>query len=207
MKLYLSSFRLGDNPEKLFNLFGSKRKVAVILNAVDFKTDEDRKASLEQEIKWLVELGLEPKEIDLRNYFNNNSGLEIDLDQFGGVWVRGGNTFILRKAYFQSGFDKYVLKKSQDKSFVYGGYSAGCCILCPSLKGFEIVDDPNIVPEGYIKETIWEGLELLDYYFLPHYKSDHPESAMVDKEYEELQKRNEKIKTLRDGEVIITETD
>ena len=60
-----------------------------------------------------------------------------------------------------------------------------------------------MVPEGYIEKTIWEGLGLLDYYFLPHYKSDHPESALVDKE---LQKRNEKLKTLRDGEVIITET-
>lgn len=39
MKLYLSSYRLGNSPEKLIKLFGADKKVAVISNAMDFAYD------------------------------------------------------------------------------------------------------------------------------------------------------------------------
>lgn len=36
MKLYLSSFNLGNNPERLYKLFSDNRKVVVIMNAQDY---------------------------------------------------------------------------------------------------------------------------------------------------------------------------
>ena len=91
----------------------------------------------------------------------------------------------------------------EDDKIVYAGFSAACVILQKDMHGLDLVDDPNIVSEGYDKETIWDGLGLIDFYLAVHYKSDHPESAMVDKEVELCEKNNIPYKTLRDGEVLI----
>ena len=64
------------------------------------------------------------------------------------------------------------------------------------------MDDPTVTPYP-IKKVVWEGLGLIDFAFLPHYKSDHPESEDIDKEVEYCKKHNIPFKTLRDGEVII----
>ena len=75
--------------------------------------------------------------------------------------------------------------------------------MAPSLKGLQTVDDPSDKPYPQLQETIWEGLGALDYIILPHYKSDHPESADIDKEVEYCTRNNLKFKTLRDGDAII----
>ena len=61
------------------------------------------------------------------------------------------------------------------------------------------------MPYEECKEILWEGLGILDHIILPHYKSDHPESADIDKEVEFCKRNNIPFKTLRDGEVIIIE--
>jgi len=203
MKYYLSSFRLGNNPQSLVSLFIKGKKVAVIGNSIDFREETERTTSIKQEIEWLNQLGLEASEIDLRKYFHKNNDLQSVLDQYNGVWVRGGNTFILRRAMLQSGFDKIIIKKDSDPNFVYGGYSAGVCVLSKDLYGLEIVDDPNVIPDNYVKEIAWKGLGLIDYYFAPHYKSDHPESELVTKEVELWKKEDKYFRVLCDGEVII----
>ncbi len=82
-----------------------------------------------------------------------------------------------------SGFDDIIKNMDRD-DFLYSRYSAGICILVPSLKALQQVDNPNIMPYEELKEIIWEGLGILDYIILPHYKSEHPESADIDKEVE-----------------------
>lgn len=203
MKLYLSSYRLGDNPERLAELLSANKKAAVIVNAVDDATDEVRIEKIEREINELATLGIEGEELDLRKYFDKKAELKEKLLEYGMVWVRGGNTFILRRAYRSSGFDALIKEKVEDKDFVYGGYSAGVCILAPSLKGLDIVDDPNIIPKGYQQDIIWEGLGLLDYAIAPHYRSEHPESADVEKEVQYCIDNKILFKILRDGEVLI----
>lgn len=206
MQLYLSSYRLGNNPADLVANFVSNKRIGVIGNAMDGVSVEERKTHVQGTIQMLAAIGLEPEEVDLRDYFDQSEELKHKLNQFGGVWVRGGNTFILRRAMAASGMDTYIESKVKDKSFVYGGYSAGICVLAPDLHGLDIVDDPHVVPPGYQKEIIWDGLAILDYLIVPHYKSDHPESAMVDKTVDYLVAHNIKHKTLRDGEVIVGET-
>lgn len=203
MRLYLSSYRLGDNPEKLLKLFSDNKKVAVIANAMDFVGDSERKESVRNSITELKNLGLFPEEIDLRDYFDKQKELSKKLNNYGAVYIRGGNTFVLKRAMTKSSFDKWIKNKIKNPDFVYAGYSAGICVLSPTLHGLELVDDPNIIPEGYNPEIDWEGLKIVDFSFAPHYKSDHPESGMVDKEIEYFIKHKMSFQTLRDGEVII----
>jgi dipeptidase E len=205
MKLYLSSYRLGDNPKKLIELFSDNKKVAVIANAMDFVDDLQREEKTKHSIDELKNLGLLPEEIDLRDYFGKQKELSEKLNNFGAVYVRGGNTFILRRAMLQSGFDNLIKEKNKDPNFVYAGYSAGICVLSPTLHGLELVDEPNIVPQGYNQKIIRDGLGVVDFSIAPHYKSDHPESGMVDREVEYFIKNKVPFKTLRDGEVIIKE--
>lgn len=203
MKLYLSSYRLGKNPEKLVELFSRNKTVAVIANAMDFVDGLQRKEKVKQSIMEIRNLGLLPEEIDLRNYFDKQKELSEKLNNYGAVYVRGGNTFVLRRAMAQSSFDKWIKDKSKDPNFVYAGYSAGICILSPTLHGLELVDDPNIAPQGYNKEIVWDGLDIVDFSIAPHYKSDHPESENVNKEVEYFIKNKMPFKTLRDGEIIV----
>lgn len=205
--MYLSSFRLGDDPEKLLGLVGNNKKVAIIPNALDFSNDIDRRnAGVQREIDDLNNLGLQAEEVDLRKYFGKPGDLEEKLSEFGIIWVRGGNTFVLRRAFKESGMDEWLVKQKENKELVYAGYSAGVCILSPSLKGLELVDDPNAKAKGYPKETIWEGLGLIDFAFAPHFESPgHPETEAVSKEVEYYKKEGAKYKALHDGEIIIIE--
>lgn len=204
MKLYLSSYHLGDNPQVLVEMVGKNKKAAVIPNALD--NMEDKKL-LEEKIQAnmdeLKNLGFKPEVINLKKYFGKPAELARKMSEFGLIWVRGGNAFILRRAYKQSGFDKWLVSQKNNKDLVYGGYSAGCCILSPTLKGLDIVDEPNIVSKGYSPDIIWNGLGLIDFIFVPHYKSDHPESAKVDETVKYYRKEGMVYKTVRDGEVII----
>jgi dipeptidase E len=102
-----------------------------------------------------------------------------------------------------SGFDEYIKAALQNDRLVYAGFSAGCCVLSPSLEGFDIVDDPNVVQQVYGVPADFSGLGILRYHFEPHYKSDHPESADVDREIEYLNKHGIPYKTLHDGEAIV----
>lgn len=207
MKMYLSSYRIGNNPERLVELIGVNNKIAVIPNALDFSNEIDkRNAGVQREIDDLNNLGLQAEEVDLRKYFNKPDELEHKLSEFGAVWARGGNTFVLRRAFKESGMDTWLIKQKNNKEFVYAGYSAGVCVLSPSLKGIELVDDPSVVGEGYTKETIWEGLGLIDFAFAPHFESPgHPETVAVSKEVDFYKQAGIKYRALHDGEVIVIE--
>ncbi|MGB4966232.1 MAG: Type 1 glutamine amidotransferase-like domain-containing protein [Microgenomates group bacterium] len=203
MKLFLSSYHLGNNPQDLANLFSTNKKVAVIANAQDILEPDEREERVTREFNDLKALGLQPAEVDLRNYFGKKEALAQLLNAFGGVWIRGGNAFVLRKAMYESGMDEYVLSKLHDEHFVYAGFSAALCVLSPSLHGYELVDDPHANPTGYKAGIMWEGLSILPYSIVPHYQSDHFESPLVEKSLEYLKKNIMPYKTLRDGEVLI----
>ena len=206
MKLHLSSFRLGDKTAEFKSLFSENKKVALVMNAIDLNDENERTEKMQREVVDLRSIGLLPEEVDLRRYFGKESELRSKFTEFGGVWVRGGNTFVLRRAFKYSGFDTILLEKNKEKNFVYSGYSAGICILSPTLKGIDLCDEPTLVPSNYNKDTIWEGLGIIDYSLAPHYKSDHPETELIEKSVEYFIAHNMPYKTLKDGEVIITTT-
>lgn len=203
MKLYLSSFRLGNKPDELIRLLNDKKRTAVINNAQDALSVDDRATSIAQEMERLRTLDLEAVELDLRTYFGRSDELREKLNKFDLLWVRGGNCFVLRRAFLQSGADKIVPELIKNESIVYGGYSAGIDMLVPSLRGAELVDDPNIVPEGYDAQITWDCLGILPYSIAPHYKSNHPESADIDKSIEYMVDNHIPFIALRDGEAIV----
>ena len=207
MKFYLSSFELGDKPSELVRLMLKNKKIAYIPNACDYtNVDWDKRNSRnEKDMQLLRELGLKVGYLDLKNYFGKTNELRKKLNEFGGVFVRGGNTFILRQAMKLSGFDIIFQEFLNKDDFVYAGYSAGICVLSSNFGALQIVDDPTDLPYKEIRKPILYGLGYLDYIILPHYKSNHPESADIDKEFEFAKKNKIPFKTLKDGEVIIIE--
>ncbi|MDO8497600.1 MAG: Type 1 glutamine amidotransferase-like domain-containing protein [bacterium] len=204
MKLYLSSYHLGNHSEKLKAMIGANKKAAVILNAMDFIQDPvKREESMRQELDDLKNLDLQPEELDLRTYFGKADELRLKLKEYGLVWVRGGNCFVLLRAMEESGFNKIIKEYRGKDELVYGGYSAGVCVITPTLKGTELVDDPVILPIGYKNQTIWDGVGLIHYSVAPHYHSNHPESEAINKTVEYFIENKMLFRTLKDGEVII----
>ena len=104
-----------------------------------------------------------------------------------------------------SGFDRIITKILEEDAIVYGGYSAGICVLATSLRGLDLVDDPAEVEQTFQKEVIWDGLGLLPYTPVPHFQSEHFESEKVDKVVSFLRSKGVAYKTLRDGEVIVVD--
>jgi len=206
MKLYLSSYFLGDDPTKFAELFGKNKKVAIIMNAADIFGPAKRPDYLKKEIASLAKIGLEGEELDLRDYFNDPMVLATKLQQYGGVWVMGGNSFALRRAMRQSGFDQIAPKLVLNNRLVYGGFSAGAVVATKTLEGIEIVDDPKQLPEGYDSKIIWEGLGFYDESIAPHFKSDHPESAAIDKVVAYFEEKKMPYAALPDGEAIVVKT-
>ncbi|MDP2656646.1 MAG: Type 1 glutamine amidotransferase-like domain-containing protein [bacterium] len=205
MKLYLSSYKLGNEIEKLKTLLSAvNKKTAYIPNALDFSDGlERRKISEQSDMNQLTTLGLDVELVDLRDYFDNPTELEKKLSESGVIWVRGGNIFVLRQAMRMSGFDVIIKKLATRDDLLYGGYSAGICVLAPTLHGMELMDDPTAKPYGDNLEVIWGGLHILPYSIIPHYNSDHIESESAQKTVEYMTKNNMPFKTLADGEVII----
>lgn len=206
MRLYLSSFRLGNQPQRLVDLVKDNKHAAVILNARDLLPDEERRTRLQQEIADLENLGFIAVELDLRPYFNNEQKqreLSALLANYGLVWVRGGNPFILRRAMKASGFDEIIRHFLERDAIVYGGYSAGIVMLMPSLHGVELIEDPDPVPAGYDPAIVWECLGLLPYALVPHHKSGHRESADAEKSVEYYIDNHMLFKALQDGEAIV----
>lgn len=163
MRLYLSSFRIGDHPEHLGALVGKPdRSAVVIANALDDAPAGVRRSGVERELADLARLGFDAVELDLREYFGREQRLRHDLGGIRLAWLRGGNAFMLRYALFRSGGDVIFRDLLAADTLVYAGYSAGPCMLSPSLRGLEAVDDADAVTRVYGSEPVWDGLGLLE---------------------------------------------
>lgn len=206
MNLYLSSYRIGNHGEELAEL--AKGKTALIIsNALDFSDDAERlKFGREREATWLAELGVNSEFLDLRDYFSTPDALDEKLKKAGMLWVVGGNTFLLRKAMRLSGLDELLHDRVNDQSFLYGGYSAGICVLSPSLRGIHLADEPLAKSVGYEHEVIWEGLGIIGDYIVPHYRCNHFESESMEAVVDYYRDRKLSYRTLSDGEVIVGKT-
>jgi len=112
VRLYLSSFRMGDHPEHLLALAGQDhRRAVVIANAMDDAPSDVRRAGVERELAALAALGLDAAELDLRSYFGPRQLVRGDLAGTGVAWLRGGNAFMLRYALARSGADAVLARR------------------------------------------------------------------------------------------------
>lgn len=200
MKLYLSSFRLGDHPEHLVALLPRGARVAVICNSIDFEDPVVRREKVADEIAWLTDLGLAADELDLRDV----TDLRTRLTAYDGVWVRGGNVFVLRAAMARSGADQLLPDLIRSEQLVYAGYSAGPCVLAPSLRGLELCDDTTAV-DG---DIIWDGLGVLDHAIVPHLDSPgHPETELLAGVAELYDRTGVPHVKMRDGQALVVDGD
>jgi dipeptidase E len=196
---------MGDHPEHLLALAGEdRRRVLVIANAMDDAPPDARRAGVERELAALADLGLDAVELDLRGYFGQLRRLHRDLAGICVAWLRGGNVFMLRYALHRSGADTLFRNLLAADALVYAGYSAGPCVLSPSLRGLELVDDAEAVMRTYGSPPVWDGLGLLREAFVPHYHSPgHPETAAMERVVARYRAEGVAYRTLRDGQALV----
>jgi dipeptidase E len=215
MRLYLSSYRNGDHPGALLGLVGrggrsaEGARVAVIANALDAESADVREAGVAGEFARLGALGLEPAEVDLRDFFGGAAD-EVGraLAAFPVVWLRGGNVFVLRGALALSSADTALSALLRRDAVVHAGYSAGACVLAPSLRGLEACDDVTAVSRAYGTEPVMRGLGVLDHAVVPHVDSpDHPESAVLGEVAASYRASGTAHVTLRDGQALVVDGD
>jgi dipeptidase E len=194
VRLYLSSFRLGDHPERLTAMLPAQARVAVIGNALD-AVPQLRPDGVALELAALTGLGLTVAEHDLR------TDDPRDLTSYDGVWVRGGNVFVLREALRRGGADEQISGLIRSGEIVYAGYSAGACVLAPSLRGLELCDDP-----GDAGEVTWDGLGVLDHAIVPHLDSPgHPETDLVARVAARYDQDGTPYTGLSDGQALVVD--
>jgi dipeptidase E len=198
VRLYLSSFGTGAHLQRLVGLVGAGRRAALIPNALDHAHDVGRRAAgLQREVEDLTALGFTTTEVDLRE----DGAVDRLATGFDLVWVPGGNVFVLRRALADSAADAAIVDLLTRDALVYGGYSAGACVLAPDLHGLEAVDDPDEA-----QSPIWTGLGVLDRPFVPHVRSPgHPETKACDDVARSYALQGRAHWAVRDGEVLVVE--
>lgn len=203
VRLYLSSFRMGNCADRLRGLVGGDGRVAVIANAMDAQPEEQRHEGVERELHALSALGLRPEQVDLRDFFAEDD-VHAVLGGYDLLWLRGGNVFMLRYALRRSGADDVITDLVRADSIAFGGYSAGPCVLGGSLAEFAEVDDPAAVELTYGESAPADGLGILDWAFVPYVDSPgHPETEACGRVAVRYAAAGLAARTFRDGEVLV----
>lgn len=202
--MYLSSYRVGNNPDVLRRPDGNGR-AGIVLNALDV-FGGTRSMNVGRETADLEELGYQCEEVDLRSYFIDRARLVERLSSLNLVWVVGGSSFALARAMTAVGFGDALLP-AMARGLVYAGYSAGACVTGPDLDGIHLMDDPDDIPAGYDPAVPPTTLGLLPFRIIPHWRSDHPETGRADAAVAYLERTKQPYRTLRDGEAMVVHDD
>jgi dipeptidase E len=206
VRLYLSSFRIGDHPDRLVELARGQSGIAVIANARDGWPEAERSESVAREVEALHGLGFDAGEVDLRDLAGSGAALLGELASFGTLWVPGGNVFVLRQAIWRAEADGVIRDLVATDALAYAGYSAGACVLAPSLAGLQRCDDAGEVFRVYGEQARFDGLGLLDRAVVPHLATPaHPESAVLDEVAASYEREGVPFIGLRDGQVYVVD--
>ena len=202
MILYLSSQKFGTDTTFLKEwIIEHDNKLLLIFNALDAKGQEKIDNNVNDDISLLEQIGFKVKVLDLKDYFDNQEKLKKICLGYNSFCVMGGNVFVLRQAMKYSGFDTILEEKKNNGNCLYIGYSSGCCVLPKDIAIYKDVDEPiNFYNQGKI---IYEGIGLIDYIFIPHYKSNYHKVHLIDKLVDLCEKNEIVHKALTDGEVIV----
>ena len=205
MKLYLGSCDLGTNQEELTKWIKNYGKdIVLIPNALDVIYDLSLKQDIINSDKQMLEdVGFNVKVESLKNYFGNYQNLKERFDNYKAFYTIGGNVFTLRKAMELSGFDTYLKGLSKQKDLLYGGYSAGICVLATNIDILELADEQRNPYNGDI--FFKPGLGLIDYLPIPHYESPN-QGRTMEEIVKYCKKYNVKYKTIKDGQSMIDDT-
>ena len=161
--LYSSYLMAHEHSLALSQLVGKELasiRVAAIANAVDVIPDAHTWVGESRDS--LKRHGAHVEAVDLRDWRDNPVGLHEHLARNDVVWLCGGHQFYLRWILRATGADD-IIKDLVTHGMVYAGWSAGAVVAGPTLRHFEIFDDPNEAPE-----VIWDGLGLTNRVVIPH---------------------------------------
>ena len=207
MRLFLASYRFGADPTRFTRLTRGPGPVAVIANAADAWPARAREAAVTSELGPLRSLGYTPTEVDLREFRADPDGLRTVLGRFPTVWVRGGNTFVLRAQLARCGGDVVLTELVCGGHLTYGGYSAGACVATPTLHGLEFSDDPAEVAVAGAGAVHWDGLGWVEHAIVPHADGSPLGDEGVERTVEHLRTESIPFVALGDDEVIVVDDD
>ncbi|MEC5182009.1 Type 1 glutamine amidotransferase-like domain-containing protein [Arthrobacter sp. CG_A4] len=112
---------------------------------------------------------------------------------------------MLRAALARSGADALTADRLRADELVYAGFSAGVCVLAPSLLGLEECDSTEDALSMY-GAVEFEGLSILDRSVVPHLGSpEHPESEALTRVAAAYTQERKPFWALRDGQACFTE--
>ena len=208
-RLYLSSHQLGDDAELLRWPAGEAvaarhGRCGIVMNALDGFVDT-RLRDFDDHVGAMECLGYGCEELDLRRYFHagDEAGLARRLAQLDLLWITGGNAFVLARAMDQSRFAAALAPALAAGTLTYAGYSAAACVAGPDLHGIDLMDEPEVVPEGYDPSSRPLGLGLVDYRIVPHWRSDHRESELAKVAAAWMEREGLAHRCISDGEVVV----
>lgn len=115
--------------------------------------------------KWkLKRMGLIVDELEISTLPYETIKSKLEENDF--IYVAGGNTFFLLQELKRTGADK-VLIQEINKGKLYIGESAGAIVVAPDI-GYSAEMD-NVEKASELKD--YSGLNLIDFYVVPHYKN------------------------------------
>ena len=207
MRLYLSSFRIGGFPERLKEMAGEGGEAIVLANACDTYADREGRSGREGADGSRRARIPQPR---ARSTATTSAGTTS-----GGRWLErissryaAGSAFVLRKALESSGTDRMLVNTLASDSFVYGGYSAGVCVLGEDISIFDTVDDRVDVERAYGELAREDGLGVIDFIVVPHVDSPgHPETEQCTALSRNLQQNGIEHFALRDDDVVVVDGD
>lgn len=182
-------------------------RTPAVANAVDGDPVDVRREKVAGEVRAPAALGLVATELYLREHTGATAAQMTQvLSAFDGLWVRGGNVFVLRSAMAISAADTAVVNLLAEDGLVYAGYSAGPCVLARSLAGLESVDDADATRRLGLGEPLMDGLGVLDRRVVPHVASPtHPESAALDALARRYPREGVPHLRLTDGQALVVD--
>lgn len=87
--------------------------------------------------------------------------------------------------------------------FVYAGYSAGPCVLAPSLAGLDLCDSPEDCQATY-GDVRFDGLGIFDRPVVPHLSSPgHPETQLLSQVAARYEADDQPYWPLSDGQALV----
>ncbi len=198
MKLFLSSQAISQaQAPHLVKLVGKPAediKLALIENAAD--VEDGPKDWLTRNRANIMSHGFDVERLDLQDYMGDADDLWDRLASKDVIWCGGGNTFYLNWLLHETGADVIIQGLVKD-GIVYGGGSAGAIVAGPTLKHFEIADDPSKAPE-----LLLDGLAVTQTVVVPHADNEKYGPLMHDIT-EKLQSDGYATVLLKDAQALV----
>lgn len=145
--------------------------------------------------KWkLKRLGLIVDELEISTASFETIVNKLTKNDF--IYVTGGNTFFLLQELRRTGADKVLVKEIKSGK-LYIGESAGAIIVAPDI-GYSTEMDH---PEKASGLTDYSGLELIDFYVVPHYKNW--EMGKSAERIIEMYSKSLELKVINDNQAIL----